>query len=181
MTMPQGTSLPYGLRDVKIVPYSEAGVKGTPIDLPNARTFSFSENEEFQELRGDDRVVASRGQGSTVDWELESGGISLEAYAAINGGTVTVTGVSPAEVKTYSKKTTDAKPRFGIEGQALSESGGDFHCVLTNCKATDGIEGELSDGEFWLTSASGTALGDPSTDLLYEFVQNETATAISTS
>lgn len=176
--MPLGTSLPYGLRDVKIIPYN-GGTAGTPIDLPNARTFSFEESEEFEELRGDDKVVASRGMGSTVGFELESGGISLEAYAAINGGTVTISGVAPAEVKTYTKKTTDAKPRFGVEGQALSESGGDFHAVLTNCKATEGVEGELSDGAFWLTGASGTALGDPATDILYEFVQNETAVPIS--
>lgn len=173
------TSLPYGLRDVKVTPISQTGVLGTAVDLPNARTFSFEESEEFEELRGDDKVVASRGQGATVGWELESGGISLEAYAAMNGGEVVVTGVTPAEVTTYTKKTTDAKPRFQVEGQALSESGGDFHCVLPNCKATDGLEGEMSDGSFWLTSASGTAIGDPTTDILYEFVENETATAIS--
>lgn len=179
--MPLGTALPYGLRDVKIIPYSQAGVRGTPIDLPNSRTFSFEESEEFEELRGDDKVVASRGQGATVGWELESGGISLEAYAAMNGGTVVVTGTGTTEVKTYTKKTTDSKPRFGIEGQALSESGGDFHCVLTNCKATEGIEGEMGDGAFWLTSASGNAIGDPTNDDLYKFVQNATATAIATS
>jgi hypothetical protein len=177
--MALGTSLPYGLRDVKVTPISTAGVLGTAVDLPNARTYTFEESEEFEELRGDDKVVASRGQGATVGWELEGGGISLEAYAAINGGEVVVTGVTPAQVKTYTKKVTDAKPRFQVEGQALSESGGDFHCVLPNCKATDGVEGELSDGSFFLTSASGTALGDPASDVLYEFVQNETAIAIS--
>jgi hypothetical protein len=43
------------------------------------------------------------------------------------------------------------------------------------------MEGELADGSFWLTSASGAAL--PSTltakvDILYEFILNETAVAI---
>jgi hypothetical protein len=173
------TSLPYGLRDVKITPISEAGVLGTPIDLPNSRTFSFEENEDFEELRGDDKVVATRGQGATVGWELESGGISLDAYAAMNGGAVLESGVTPNVVRTYTKLTTDAKPRFQCEGQAISESGGDFHVVLPNCKATEGVEGELSDGAFWLTGASGVAIGDPTSDVIYEFVQNETATAIS--
>lgn len=177
--MALGTSLPYGLRDVKVTPISTSGVVGTPIDLPNSRTFSFEENEDFEELRGDDRVVATRGQGASVGWELESGGISLEAYAVINGGTVLLSGVTPNQKKTYSKKTTDAKPRFNVEGQAISESGGDFHAILENCKASEGVEGELADGAFWLTGASGTAIGNPDTDLLYEFVQNETATAIS--
>lgn len=174
-------SLPYGLRDIKLTPISSAGVLGTPVDLPNARTLSFEESEDFEELRGDDRVVAQRGQGPTVSWELEGGGISLEAYAAINGGTVTVSGVTPAQVKTYKKLATDSKPRFKIEGQAMSESGGDFHPVLYNCKATDGVSGELSDGAFWLTGASGTAIADPTTAELYDFVQNETATDIDVS
>lgn len=176
--MSLGTSLPYGLRDVKIKPRSAAGVIGTPVDLPNARTLSFEESEDFEELRGDDRVVANRGQGPSVSWELEGGGISLEAFAALNGGTVTLTGVTPNQVKTYKKKTTDSKPSFDIEGQALSESGGDFHPVLYNAKATDGVSGELGDGAFWLTGASGTAIGDPTSNDLYDFVQNETAQAI---
>lgn len=176
--MPLGTALPYGLRDVKVSPVSAANVVGTPIDLPNSRTFSFEENEDFEELRGDDKVVATRGQGASVGWELESGGISLEAYAVINGGTVVESGVTPAIKKTYTKKTTDAKPRFKAEGQAISESGGDFHVVLPNCKATEGVEGELADGQFWLSSASGIAIGHPTTDVIYEFVQNETAVAI---
>jgi hypothetical protein len=176
--MPLGTSLPYGLRDVKVTPISQAGVLGTPVDLPNARTFSFEENEDFEELRGDDKVVATRGQGASVGWELESGGISLEAYAVINGGTVVSSGVAPNQTKVYTKLSSDSKPRFATEGQAISESGGDFHVRLPNCKATEGVEGELSDGAFWLTGASGTAIADPTDDVVYEFTQNETAAAI---
>jgi hypothetical protein len=172
------TSLPYGLRDVKITPLEDDNTLGTSVDLPNSRTFSFEENEDFEELRGDDKVVAQRGQGATVSWELESGGISLEAYAVMAGGTVVVSGTTPAVKKTYTKKSTDSRPRFQVEGQALSESGGDFHVVLYNCKATESLSGELSDGAFWLTSGSGTAIGHPETDEVYDFVDNETAAAI---
>lgn len=175
--MALGDSLPYGLRDLKVTPYNAAGTLGTLVDFPNARTLSFEESEDFEELRGDDKVVANRGKGPTVSWEMEGGGISLEAYAAINGGTVVLTGVAPSQVKTYSKKSTDSKPRFKIEGQALSESGGDFHPVIYNAKATDGVSGELADGAFWLTGASGVGIGD-ATDKLYDFVQNETAKTI---
>ncbi|MFT8046885.1 hypothetical protein ACMYMB_23080, partial [Salmonella enterica subsp. enterica serovar Enteritidis] len=61
--MPLGTSLPYGLRDVKLTPLVN-GVPGTPVDLPNARTLSFSESEDSEELRGDDKIVATRGKGA---------------------------------------------------------------------------------------------------------------------
>jgi hypothetical protein len=171
------TSLPYGLRDVKVAPMDPDGTIGTMVDLPNSQTLSFKENEDFQELRGDDKVVAKRGNGPTVDWELDSGGISLEAYAIMNGGLVTVTGTTPAVVKKYSKKTTDSKPDFWAEGQAMSESGGDFHMTLHRCKADGGIEGELNDGEFWITQASGTGIGNVD-DELYDFAENETAAAI---
>lgn len=173
------TALPYGLRDVRVSPIDAAGTVGSSVDLPNSRTFSFEENEDFEELRGDDRVVATRGQGASVGWELEAGGLSLEAYVVLNGGAIVSSGVTPNLKKTYTKLSTDSKPRFRVEGQAISEAGGDFHVVLHNCKATDGVEGELSDGSFWLTSASGTAIGDPTTNKIYEFIHNETAVAIS--
>lgn len=169
--------LPFGLRDVKVAPVSAAGVIGTMVDLPNAQTLSFSENEDFKQLRGDDAVRATRGSGPTVDWDLEAGGISLEAFVIINGGTLTTSGVTPSVIKKYTKKVTDARPTFWAEGQAMSEAGGDFHYTLRRCKADGGVEGTLADGEFWVTKASGTAIADP-TDNLYDFTLNETVAAI---
>lgn len=171
------TTLPYGLRDVKVAPIAADGTIGTLVDLPNSQTFSFSEAEDYQELRGDDKVVAKRGNGPTVEWDLESGGISLEAYVVINGGILTETGVDPAIIKTYKKKSTDSRPDFYVEGQAISESGGDFHVTLHRCKADGGVEGELADGEFWVSKASGTGIGNDLDDL-YDFVQNNTETPI---
>lgn len=182
--MPLGEALPYGIRDIKLRPLTGGGVTlGTAVDLPNARTLSFEEAEEFQELRGDDKVVAIRGQGASVAWSLESGGISLEALVVLNGGTVTLTGSAPAQIKKYRKLVTDSRPEFQAEGQSMSESGGDFHTFLPRCKASENISGEFADGEFFLTSAGGQALPGKSTgniDVLYDFVQNETVTAIAT-
>lgn len=169
-------ALPFGLRDVKLTPIVD-GVLGTAVDLPNSRTFSFEEAEDFEELRGDDKVRATRGKGPSVSWELEAGGISLEALVVIGGGTVVVTGTGATEVKTYSKKVTDSRPEFQVEGQALSESGGDFHALLYRCKVNGNISGELGDGAFWLTGASGIAMGDAS-DNLYDLIHNATVTAI---
>lgn len=179
------TPLPYGIRDLKITPYTDAAgtTLGTPIDLPNIRTLSFSDAEDFEELRGDDRVVATHGNGPTVEWELESGGLPYEAFKAMAGGTVTESGVTPAQKKVYAKKVTDQRPYFKVEGQAISDSGGDVHVVLHRCKATGELSGEFSDGSFFLTSASGVALAVPeddptNADVIYEFVQNEVVTPI---
>lgn len=176
--------LPYGLREIKITPFTDAGattLAAQSIALPNSRTLSFTEAEDFEDLRGDDKTVATHGSGAHVEWELEAGGVSFEAVAAMYGGTVTSTGVAPAQVKTLSKKVSDVRPYFKIEGRAISDSGGDFHIVIYKCKATDNLEGELGDGQFFLTGASGTGL--PSTvaanlDKLWDFVQNETAVAV---
>jgi hypothetical protein len=180
--MALGRSIPFGLRDVKLTPLGADGATpGTSVDLPISQTLSFSETEEFEELRGDDQVAASHGNGPTVEWSLEAGGISLEAYAVMAGGTVTTSGTTPAEKKTYSKKTTDARPYFKIEGQAISDNGGDFHAVVYRAKADGSLEGELTDGSFWITSASGKGYGSleaTKTDTVYDFVQNEVTTAI---
>lgn len=177
------TGLPYGLRDVKLTPYTdEAGtVLGTPVDLPNGRTFSFSETEDFEELRGDDTIVATVGSGASVEWSLEAGGISFEAVKVLVGTTITTSGVAPSVITTMSKRTTDVRPYFKVEGQAISDSGGDIHCVLDRCRVTGSFEGEFADGSFFLTSADGVALGSQQTgreDILYEFVHNSTVTPI---
>lgn len=179
-------ALPYGLRDVKIGLLDAVTQLPTVlVDLPNGQTFSFTDTEDFQELRGDDKVVAKRGNGAMVEWELESGGIMLEAYAIMAGGTVAITGVTPNTKKVYRKRITDSRPDFWVEGQAMSESGGDYHAVVPRCKANDSLEGELADGEFWISSASGSGMASlaPITDtehynLLYKLIHGEAASAI---
>lgn len=175
MPLPDLT-LPYGLRDVKLKKYTGETL-GSAVDLPASRTLSFSEAEEFEELRGDDKLIAVRGKGPTISWDLEAGGISLASYAVIAGGASVASGTTPNQKVTYSKLGSDVRPYFQAEGQAISDIGGDFHAVLYKLRANGDIEGELADGSFWLTQASGIGLPDPD-DALYDFVQNETETAI---
>jgi hypothetical protein len=182
--MTQPTPLPFGLREVKLTPYTDAAATtlGAGIKLPNSRTFSFVESESFEDLRGDDKLVATHGAGPQVEWALEAGGYSFEAVKVMYGGqSITETGIAPNRIKTLKKLVTDQRPYFKTEGRAISDSGGDFHIVVWKCKATDNLEGELADGAFFLTGASGVGL--PSTlvanlDTVWEFVQNEAATAI---
>lgn len=177
------TALPFGLRDVRITPYTDASalvLAGASIDLPNAQTFSFSDNEDFEDMRGDDKLVTSHGMGSEVDWELAAGGLSFEAWQAFNGGTVTTTGVTPNQIKTYSKNVTDVRPSFKVEGQSISDSGGDMHGLVYRCKAIGELTGAQEDGKFWITGAKGKGYPNYASPVnrLYDFVQNETAVAI---
>lgn len=188
--MPLGNSIPYGLRDVKLIKYPTLAATtfgSTLVDLPVARTMSFNDTEEYTELRGDDTLVTSHGQGATVDWELESGGISFEAYNVLSGGTIIETGIAPNQIKRLRKRETDQRPFFVAIGMAISDSGGDFQSILWRCRATDDLEGELADGEFFVPSASGTGFGCLVSGMVagleiygsvYDFVQRETVGTI---
>lgn len=176
--------LPYGLRDVKITPYVDAAattLAGASIDLVNSQTFSWTESEDYETLRGDDADQAVHGKGAQIQWELAAGGISFEAYAAMAGGTVTTTGTAPNQIKRFRKLLTDIRPYFKVEGQSISDSGGDFHGIVYRARATGDITGSMEDGKFWITGAKGVGLkSNESSSLgaLYDFVQNETAVSI---
>jgi hypothetical protein len=172
--------LPYGLRDVKVATLDATGVKGTLVDLPNSQTFEFEETTSTQELRGDDKVVAKRTTVDAVSWTLEAGGISLEASVVMFGGTITASGTTPNQKKIYRRLDTDSYPDFFVEGQSLSESGGDFHTVVYRCKG-ETFSGSHADQEFWVTHAEGTGIGSLNASTpgaVWDHVQNETAAAI---
>jgi hypothetical protein len=174
------TRLPYGLRDVKVATLDSAGVKGTLVDLPNAQTFEFQEATDTQELRGDDTVVASRTTVSGVEWTLDSGGISFEAYVVIAGGAISSTGTTPAIRKQWRRMGTDAYPDFYLVGQAMSESGGDNHIVIHRAKANQ-ISGSFADQEFWISHAEGTGIATltvANVGAVWDMVANETAIAV---
>jgi hypothetical protein len=171
--------LPFGLRDVKIAPMvtPEGTTYGTLVDLPAGRTLSFQEAEDSEELRGDDVLVAVHGNGPVVNWDLEGGGISLEAFKVLAGGAITNSGTTPNEKKTLAKLGTDARPYFKIEGQIIGDSGGDLHVVIYKAKVTGDVGGDFTEGGFFLTGASGQGIAR-SDSKLWDLVQNETAAAI---
>jgi hypothetical protein len=174
------TRLPYGLRDIKVATLDSAGVKGTLVDLPAAQSLEFQESTSSQTLRGDDDNVAQRVTIDSVDWTLESGGISFEAYTVIAGGAIVSSGVTPALKKTWTRLGTDAYPDFFMEGQSLSESGGDHHLVFYRAKATQ-ISGTLQDQDFWVSHAEGNAISTltvADVGKVWAMVANETAATI---
>lgn len=170
-------ALPYGIRDIKVTPINSDGSYGTSVDLPVAQTLSFSEAEEYEELRGDDQLVAVHGKGPTVEFDLEAGGISLEAWQVMSGGTLGSAGTTPNQTKTLLKKITQSRPYFKIEGQIINDVDGDTHVVIYKAKITSSIEGEFADGGFFVTKCSGQGLGNNDDDL-YLITWNETSASI---
>lgn len=159
---------PFGIRDIKIV-----GKSGAAVDLPNARTMSFNERVRSGELSGDDKTVAIVAYADAVEWTLEAGGISLEAYAELTGRTVVTAGVTPNQTKTLSGDGGDVFPYVKIYGKSIGDGDDDVHVKIFRAKVTN-IQGQLADSEFFVTSCQGTGIAD-ATNGLFDVVQNETA------
>lgn len=183
MTMP--TALPFGVRDIKIMPYTDltaTTLAVAMIDLPYARQLSFAEVEKYEDLRGDDQLVTSHGGGPSIEFDLESGGISLEAWGALTGGVVTTSGLDPNLVKRVTKRVTDQRPFFRLVGQSISDSGGDLWCEIYRARMTDKMEGSFEDEKFMLTQGSGQGFGSwvpgDENGKLYDFVQHQAITPI---
>jgi len=182
--MPLTTAYPFGLRDVKLSSFTNATTEtpATPtIDLPAARVFTFTEAEEYETLTGDDKTITTRGKGATLTWELEGGGYSADVVKLIVGGTLTDGGTAPAQTRKLRKLATDSRPFFKVEGQSMSDNGGDVHGVIYRCRATGDFEMHFEQGTWFLTNISGEAfpsLAATTVDALYEITYNETITAI---
>lgn len=183
MSAPVTDALPYGANDLKLTQYNDAlgMILGTAsIDLPYIQTLNFTEAEEFAELRGDDKLITTRGRGSMVNWDLESGGLPIAAWAVFTGGSVIERGLEPNREVELQKKATQTRPWFRIDGKIISDSGGDVLVRIYRCRANGDITANFTDGEFTTSQVTGVGypLLDDTNDLLYSIFRRETTSAL---
>lgn len=165
---------PFGLYDIKLT-----NIGGTTqVDLPYAQTLTFKERLVSGELRGDGHTVAVVSEVDAVEASLEAGGISLEAYALMTGRTVTSSGTTPTAKTTLNSDGATRFPYFKIYGKSLGDGTDDVHVKLYKCKLTDGLEGNLADGEFMMSNLGSIICIDDGTNGIFDIVQNETATTL---
>lgn len=184
MTAPVADGLAYGVRDCKLTEYLDASgmVLGpSSVDLPYMQHLNFTEAEEFSELRGDDKLITTRGKGSQVNWDLEAGGLSTAAWAVITGGSVIESGLTPNRIIELRKRSTQSRPYFRIDGKIISDSGGDILVRIYRCRANGDIQANFQDGEFQTSQIAGVGLPllDDTNDLLYSIFRRETSSEIS--
>jgi hypothetical protein len=179
-TSTSADALPYGLRQVMLTPFTDA--QGTVLSnvsypLPVAMTLGFSETEQFDELRGDDVLVAVHGRGAQVDWSLEAGGISITAWSIVSGAKVIEEGVMGSRITRLRKSGDDQRPYFRIDGRAISDEGGNFIGRIYKAKANGRLQADLRGGAFQTSRIDG--IGMPLTGdqgrWLYEFIIHEDA------
>lgn len=183
MSSPISDALPYGVRDIKLTQYTDAvgtTLNASSVDLPYIQTLNFTEAEEFQELRGDDKLITTRGRGSQVNWSLESGGLPVSAWAVITGGSIVQTGLAPNRVSELRKKATSNRPFFRIDGRVISDTGGDVLVRIYRCRATGDIQANFQNGEFATSQISGVGLPllDDTNDLIYSIFRREAGASL---
>ena len=184
MTAPVSDALPYGVRDAKLTQYADSGgtvLSTTSVDVPVMQHLNFTEAEEFTELRGDDRVITTRGKGSQVNGDIESGGLPIGVWAIITGGSVIATGLTPNRIIELQKRATTARPFWRVDGKIISDSGGDVLVRIYRCRANGNIQANFQDGNFQTSQIAfvGLPLMDDSNDLIYSIFRRETSMDIS--
>jgi hypothetical protein len=175
---------PYGLHRVWITPYTDTDgsiLATTSYRLPLAQTLAFTEDESFDTLDGDDKAaVAIQGKGSTVSGSLEAGGLDLMTFSLITGGQLIESGIEPNVKRVVRKKSSDQRPYFRVEGQVISNGGGDNVGRIFRCKANGKIKADMKYGTFMVPSIDfmGTPLPGDDDDYLWEIEFNEQKTTL---
>ena len=165
----------YGLRDIKLTDLDGSN----QVDLPAARTLTWQETVVSDSLRGDDKIVSTVAFVEGGEFSLESGGISLEAYAKLTGESVVTTGSTPNRTQTVTRRGATSFPWLKIYGRALGDNNDGIHVKLRKAKLTS-LEGNLTNQEFYITKAGGMFIADDS-DELYDIVKLETDAELPTS
>lgn len=171
--------LPFGLNNAYIYPLSGSDVPGTGVPLPAGRTIEVSPKEDTNQLTGYNGVVASNVSKTSADVTVEHGGINLAVLAAITGGTIVTSGVTP-----NAKKTLDVgqaglnRPYVMVVGQSLADDGGDILTKVWKVKFQI-PSGSFTESEYYVSSLKGEAVRNVNGKLL-TFIQDETAASLST-
>jgi len=163
---------PFGLRQVKLT--DEAGANA--VTLPRALMMHVTPRMEVTEFTAEAVVVGTSVFAAAADWELEAGGLSLEAWAKLTGLSAAAAGSTPNRTWTMTAAAGAEFPYLRVYGRAVGDAGSDdVYCVMYRCKLTS-IEGSFRRGDFYITSCAGVAVSNATG--LYQFVQRETGAAL---
>lgn len=167
--------MPFGMNQIKVAT-GTVGSETTVRTLPASLTLKFKERVTAARGRGGDALVALAAAPNGVEWEMEALGLSLEVYALMTGGTVTLTPETTpgaADATNVLPSNTGRNPYFNIYGKALGVGADDVHYVIINAKVTEGMDAPLGDGEFTKSAFKGLALD-------WKIVEYETAAVLPT-
>lgn len=147
----------YDVNDFKVVKMTKddltAPTYGTPlVDVPGIASVSMDPNINSNELKGDAKVIAKKGNIDRFNFSAQYGRIALDAQAVLLGGTITDS-ATPGSVK-WNMGGTNSLPYFKALFQILQAEVADVHITAWKSQVTGGS----------LIDQSTDSFGQPSID-----------------
>jgi hypothetical protein len=163
---------PFGLKQLVI--YSADGTGA--VTLPVSLMMHVTPVIETARFVADGVGVGASAMVTLLEWELEAGGLNLDAYAKLTGLSVATAGSNPNRTQTLSVGAGLGMPYLRIYGRAVGDAGDGMVVKLYKVKL-ESIEGAFRRGDFYITSCAGVAVKHSSLGLV-DFVGQETKTAL---
>jgi hypothetical protein len=150
-----GHAKPFQIRQVKIYR------NGTTKALGSAQAMNITPTFTEGTLRGNGRITSVVSIQDGGEFALTEGGIDLDTYALMMGYTTTSGyNTSIGYYQDLDEVVDHCLPWFRALGKSwLENCSEEMHYKIYKCKITS-IEGNFSDGEFYVMSASGICIGD---------------------
>lgn len=176
----------FAVTDAKISKMLTDPPAGTPtygpsVDVPGIKSIPVDFDFVTADLTGDNRRLDQESVVMGAKIGINFAKLQLDLLAMMLGGTVTDSGVTPAQVATYSRLGTGTLGYWKIE--ATPSGGdvgiGDVHLVFHKCKLLDWKLG-LVEGNYQMMNGQASAFYTTSTDKLFDIIENETPVAIVT-
>jgi hypothetical protein len=156
MALTTGNPLPFGLKDVQIIPFDAAAATedtftDDPADLVDfgySRSFAFTINMTEVNQEGNDQVLATEYFDEKGTGTLEAAGMNINGLATLWGQVVTTTGVTPNKIAKLTRDVTVTKPFVGLQGRSRSSRGGAYVTTIMKAKAGGGPNMTQQYGQF---------------------------------
>jgi hypothetical protein len=172
---------PFSLAELDVTVYGGADgtTLGTPVKMDAQQTLTVEPQADEVTLTSDGQVIETVQNNKRAAVTLGAGGMHLEVVAAITGGTLTTTGTTPNQKKKLSILGTTKPPYVRIRGREILPDGlSDQVTIVHYAKFIGGPTGGGTDGQFRTTGFTGTGLPHPTSGVLLDIEQNETAAAL---
>lgn len=151
------------------------------IDVPGIKNVGLGPEVNAVELRGDNVRLDSDSTLVGMTLSVEHAKISLDALAAMLGGTVTDAGIAPNQTATYKRISTDAFNYFRLLAKTptngVDVSGGDVKLEFYKAKVTS-ISFGLAEEDYQVVSFEASAVYRASDNGLFDLTLRETAAAL---
>lgn len=159
---------PFGLRQLVIYNADGTGAVTLPVGLMMHVTPVI----EAARFVADGVGVGAASMITLLEWELEAGGLNLDAYAKLLGLAVATAGSAPNRTQTVSVGAGLELPYLRIAGRAVGDNGDGMAVRIYKAKL-ESLEGSFRRGDFYITSCAGVAVKHSSLGL-FDYIGQET-------